>query len=106
MGPRRRRIVWSEGAVRELDEATEYVAADSPQNAARLLERVLHAADSLADLSEPGRVLPELREPLVRELQVNPYRLIYSMGESEVVILAVLHQRRDFERWGRIEVEP
>jgi plasmid stabilization system protein ParE len=67
MGPRRRRIVWSEGAIRELDEATEYVAADSPQNAVRLLERVLHAAASLAELSERGRVLPELREPLVRE---------------------------------------
>lgn len=31
----------------------------------------LQAADSLGDLSERGRVLPELREPLVRELLVN-----------------------------------
>jgi plasmid stabilization system protein ParE len=60
MGPRRRRVAWSEGAHRELDEAIGYVARDS---AARLLNRLLGAAESLAELSERGRTLPELGDP-------------------------------------------
>ncbi len=32
---------------------------------------------------------------------VDPYRLIYSVDERSVVILGLLHQRRDFERWDR-----
>ena len=60
MGPRRRWVAWTEGAHRELDEAISYVAQDSPQNAATLLDRLLRAAESLAELSERGRVLPEL----------------------------------------------
>ena len=54
MGPRRRRVVWSEGASRELDEATGYVAEESLRRAIRLLERLLDAAEALADLSERG----------------------------------------------------
>jgi toxin ParE1/3/4 len=105
MGPRRRRVAWSAGAYRELGEAIEYVAEDSPQNAVRLLERLLEAGESLGELSERGRVVPELVDPKIRELQVDPYRLIYSVAESEVMVLGVLHQRRDFDRWGRADLD-
>lgn len=101
MGPRRRWVVWSKGASRELDEATEHIARESLQSAIGVFERLLEAAESLADLPERGRVVPERGESRVRELLVDPYRLIYATGESEVVVLAVLHQRRDFDRWGR-----
>ena len=101
MGPRRRRVVWSEGATRELDEATEYIAEESLQSAINVLERLLEAAESLANLPDRGRVVPERSEPSVRELLIDPYRLLYAVGESEVVVLGVIHQRRDFDRWGR-----
>jgi plasmid stabilization system protein ParE len=74
MGPRRRRVTWSEGAHRELDEAISYVAEDSPRNAADLLERILQAGASLSELSDRGRILPELGDPSIRELPVEPYR--------------------------------
>ncbi len=104
MGPRRRRVVWSDGAFRELDEATEYVAQDSRQAAVRLLQQLLDAAQSLSEFAERGRVVPELDDPSIRELQVNPYRLVYSVSDTEVAILGVLHQRRDFDRWGRSDL--
>ena len=104
MGPRRRRVAWSEGAHRELDEAISYVAEDSPRNAADLLERILLAGASLIELSDRGRILPELGDPSIRELQVDPYRLIYSVEESQVIILGLLHGRRDFDRWGRADL--
>ena len=104
MGPRRRGVVWSDGAFRELDEAIEYVAQDSRQAAVRLLQRLLDAAQSLSELAERGRVVPELDDPTIRELQVNPYRLVYSVSDTEVVVLGILHQRRDFDRWGRSDL--
>ena len=63
MGPRRRRVTWSEGAPRELDEAIAHVAEDSPRNAIALLERLLDAGSSLAQLSERGRIVPERGQP-------------------------------------------
>ena len=104
MGPRRRRVTWSVGARHGFDEAIEYVARESLQGTLRLLDRVLQAAESLAEFSERGRTLPELDDPTIREVQVTPYRIIYSVGESEVVILGVLHGRRDFDRWRRSDL--
>ena len=101
MGPRRRRVTWSEGARRELDEAIAYVAEDSPRNAVALLERLLDAGASLAQLSERGRIVPERGESNIREVQVEPYRLIYSVEDDGVTVLGILHGRRDFDRWER-----
>ena len=106
MGPRHRRVVWSEGASRELDETIEYIAGESLKTAIHLLMRLLDAANSLTGLSERGRTVPERGDPAIRELLVDPYRLIYVLGESEVVILGVVHQRRDFDRWGRADGSP
>jgi plasmid stabilization system protein ParE len=99
MGPRRRRVVWSQGAVRDLDSGISYIAEDAPENAQRVLERVLGAAESLDELSDRGRVVPEWTDPDTRELLVEPFRLLYHVGESAVTILGLLHQRRDLERW-------
>lgn len=99
MGSRRRRVVWSRGASLELDAAVSHIAEDSPQTAAAILERVLEAAASLATLSERGRVVPERGEPQIRELLVEPFRLVYQVRVEEVVMLGLIHQRQDFDRW-------
>ena len=97
----RRRVVWAPRAQAALDEAVEYVARDSVSGALRVLEQALAAADSLATLSERGRVVPELGEPNTREIFVFRYRLLYEVQPSAVRIVAFLHGARDFERWRR-----
>jgi plasmid stabilization system protein ParE len=101
MGPRRRRVVWTRGASQELDENVEFIAEDSLQAAIDVLQRVLKAAESLADLSDRGRIVPERGDPTIREILIEPFRLLYSITEEEVTILGILHQRRDFASWDR-----
>lgn len=101
MAAGRRRVAWTESARKELDEAIAFVAEDSPQAALELLERILRGADSLSSLSERGRVVPERGDPAIREILLAPYRLIYGVDEGSVIILGLLHQRRDFERRDR-----
>jgi plasmid stabilization system protein ParE len=96
---RQRRVVWSRGAHRELEAAISHVAADAPGAARALLERLLATAASLETLSDRGRVVPEREDPAIRELRVEPYRLVYSLDTADVVILGLIHQRRDYERW-------
>ena len=103
MGPRRRPVVWTEGARRELDAAITFVADESLEGAIRLLQDILNSADSLHSMPGRGRVVPERDDPTVRELLVGAYRLLYHVAESDVVILGVLHQRRDFDRSGHSE---
>lgn len=99
MVDRRRRVVWTHGAERALTEAAEYVGQDSTTAAEALVERLLEAASSLEHLASRGHPLPELSDQSVRELLVQPYRLIYRVTEADVIVLALIHQRRDVNSW-------
>ncbi|MGH8193774.1 MAG: type II toxin-antitoxin system RelE/ParE family toxin [Woeseiaceae bacterium] len=96
MAPRRRQVVWAERARRALDDALAYIAQHSTENARRLAERVLERADSLDIFSERGRMVREVGDPNLRELLVDPYRLMYEVHEHEVQIVGFVHQRRRF----------
>ncbi len=97
----RRRVVWAPRAQAALDEAVEFAAQDSVSGALRVLEQALSAAESLATLSDRGRVVPELSQPSIREIFVFRYRLLYEVEPDVVRIVAFLHGARDFERWRR-----
>jgi plasmid stabilization system protein ParE len=96
MALRRREVVWAERAKLALNDALNYIATDSPLNATRLAQEVLDEADSLATLSERGRMVPEVGDPTLRELLINPFRLMYEVHETEVNIVGFLHQRQLF----------
>ena len=97
----RRRVVWAPRAQAALDETLEFVAQDSRTGAFRILEKALAAADSLATLSERGRVVPERNDPRLREIFVFRYRLLYEVHPDLVRIVAFLHGARDFASWQR-----
>ena len=104
MGSGRRRVAWTEGAHRQLDAAIDFVAEQSLEGALGLLDDILAAVESLEALAERGRVVPEREQPTIREILVGPYRILYEVTDSDVMILGILHQRRDFHRWDGGEV--
>jgi plasmid stabilization system protein ParE len=79
-----------------LEEAANHIEIDSPSAALRLIHDALAAADSLADLSDRGRFVPELRDSKHRELFVGRYRLIYRVAIEYVAVVAFVHGARDF----------
>ena len=100
MSERRFKVLWTEAAVRDLEDIVGYIAADSPLNAARILGRMRDKAKSLETVPRRGRIVPDLAHfglPLWRELIVGPYRTIYRIEEERVYVLAVLDSRRDLE---------
>lgn len=100
MRERSRRVVWAEAAVRDLEEVISFIAADSPLNARRVLDRLQRKARSLETSPYRGRIVPELMRfgmRTWRELVVRPYRLVYRVGRDAVVVLALFDGRRDLE---------
>lgn len=86
MGSRRRRVVWSEGARRELEDAIAYIAEDSPDGAVRFLDRILESAASLVTLAGRGRIVPERGDRAVREL----------LFDSSAYCISSANQGRDY----------
>ena len=88
-------VRWSVPAKRDLRQIYNYIAADSRYYARQVVEKIVSKSEILEDFPEIGRIVPEIGEPDVRELFVYSYRLIYEVGQDDVMILAVIHGRRD-----------
>ncbi len=100
MARRSFRVQWAEAAVRDLEELMSYIAADSPLNAERILDKLEKRAQTLESTPVRGRVVPELAHFGIRnwrELIVKPFRIIYRIDEDTVNVLAVLEGRRDLQ---------
>ena len=42
-----------------------------------------------------GKVVPELGNEDIRELSLYSYRILYEIKAPDIVVLAVIHKRRD-----------
>ncbi len=101
-----RKVIWTYEASADLEELAEYIARDSDYYAAAVVQEIRDASHSLNELSERGRIVPELRNFDLRELFVREYRLIYSIEETRIVIIALIHGKRDLKSlWEKEERE-
>ena len=95
---RKYHVIVSPRASGDLSQIYEYIALDSPQNAAGFLQALFDAIDSLAVL--PARhPLIESRPRIKREtraMQVSPYLIYYHIleGEGVVRVVTVRHGAR------------
>lgn len=103
MVDRRRQVAWTPPALDSLNEILEMIAADAPLTAMRILDVFDATADSLADLANRVRIVPELEDDSIREIFVYRYRLIYQVSSSDVRILAVIPGAMDYRAWFRRE---
>lgn len=96
-----RKVIWSPRAAALVEEAARYIEIDSPAAASKVVADAFAAAESLSELPDRGRFVPELSGSRYREIFVGRYRLIYRVGEDIVAIVAFVHGARDFRPWWR-----
>jgi toxin ParE1/3/4 len=89
-----REIAWTEPALAGLTDVVAYIAADDPRAAERLRDRTIAAVERAAAHPYSGRVVPEIARQDVREVIVRPYRIVYRVAETHIVIWAVHSGRR------------
>jgi toxin ParE1/3/4 len=94
-------VLLVEDAEKDLWEIYLYVAQnDSVEKADRLLHNLERAILKLETLPERGHFPPELERIGVREYReifFKPYRIIYQVIRSEVLVHCVLDGRRDLQ---------
>lgn len=93
-------VLWTHTAEEDLKGIVAYIAADSVDEALRVLERIRTQAAALGSLPERGRLVPELKEQgvsLYREIVVAPWRLLYRVVDRRVYVLGIFDSRRNLE---------
>ena len=79
-----REVAWAESASDDLAEIARYIGKDSESYAAAVVRELIEAARSLDMFAQRGRLVPEYRDPSIRELLVRDYRLVYEVGDAVV----------------------
>ena len=92
-------IAWTEEAQRWLQDIFEYIAADSVQSAARIVEGIHERAQVLARFPEIGqRYFASSRN--VRILLYGDFRIAYLVkDDGNIDILGVFHGSLDITRY-------
>ncbi len=86
-------IRWTPTGLRDLESLHAYIADDSPDAAARMVDRVVSGIEELRrhpGLGRTGRVAG------TRELVVAPYVVAYRSSKAVIEIVAIIHGAR---RW-------
>jgi plasmid stabilization system protein ParE len=98
-----RKVIWSDEAITDLGMLVTYIAADNRSAAEALGRAIFERTRTLAEFPQAGRIVPEFREPNLREFIVYPYRVIYELNVAgtTVDVLRIWHAARD-----RPELQP
>jgi toxin ParE1/3/4 len=72
-------VILTQQAQDDLAGIVRYIAKDNPQEARHFGNLLIDMALSIGPLPERGRIVPELKDPAVRELIYESYRIIYEV---------------------------
>ncbi|QPC91420.1 type II toxin-antitoxin system RelE/ParE family toxin [Mesorhizobium sp. INR15] len=86
----RRTIRWTRRALLRLDEIGTHIEKDSAEAAARVIARIVSAAELLTEQPAMGRVgrVKATRELVLADI---PYIVAYRLNEGTIEILTVIH---------------
>jgi len=99
--PTRYEVLLTAGAEQDLESIHDYVAEfDSVANADHVLDRLMDVVDGLVQFPERGsypKELVALGIKAYRQAAFKPYRVIYRVLGSRVVIYLIIDGRRDMQ---------
>ena len=87
-------ILWSQRARRDLLEIGDFIARDKPEAAERWVGRVVDAVERTALFPTSGRIVPEVDREDVREVILDNYRVVYVVGNHQIVVVTVFESHR------------
>jgi len=92
------KVVWTEPALRDLDDIGEYIAKDSERYAKEIIRSIFESTELIKFQPKAGRIVPEFKIYYLRELIRGNYRIVYRIVDKfRVDILAVHHSARQLK---------
>jgi len=99
--PTRYQVLLTQGAEQDLESIHDYVAEfDCVANANHVLDQLLRVVESLERFPERGNYPKELAALGIKEYRqvaFKPYRVIYRVTGSGVVVYLIVDGRRDMQ---------
>ena len=90
------KLIWSPASRDDLHDIVVFISRDNPQRAMTFGYRLISETDKLQTFPEIGRIVPEYRNPSIREIIVRLYRIVYRVNHERKLceIVRVWHSAR------------
>ena len=88
-------FVLHPGAIKDLEEIWEYIAADNLEAADRVREEIYDAIKSLVPFPHVGHSRSDLTSRPLRFQTVRDYAIAYAPDGKPLAVIAILHGRRN-----------
>lgn len=82
-------------ALADLEEIWEFIASDNPKAAGRVVEEIYEAVRALVQFPHLGHIRSDLTSRPLRVHLVREFLVVYAPDESPLLVVAVLHGRRN-----------
>jgi plasmid stabilization system protein ParE len=90
-------VQWTDPALEQLREITDFLAQHSAKKATEVGEKVMASTRQLVHSPLMGRVVPEFQLDYLRELVVQGYHVLYVVRGETCSVVAVIHSGRNLE---------
>ena len=87
-------VVWSLEAKKSLSEIYNYIFEDSPQNAGKVLNKIIDLAESLQDERYDYAIDPIINKEKFRHISIWTYKIIYERTTNKVLILDIFNGKQ------------
>lgn len=91
------KIIWSEGALQDIDEVISFIAKNSIHYAVNFASKIIDSVEILKTFPEIGRIVPEYDNPNLREIIYRNYRIVYKISIDTVEIVTVFQGSKQLE---------
>jgi toxin ParE1/3/4 len=80
------RLIWAPAARLDLKDLVAYIAEDNPTAARKFMRSLFQVVERLSQFPRSGRIVPEFKDPNLREVIRRPCRIVYRIKSEEEVI--------------------
>ncbi len=89
-------LIWSPAARFDLWDILSYISEFDTQAAALFGQGIFDAVDRLVEFPQSGRMVPEFKDPTIREIIRKPCRIVYRVKNDQglIEIARVWHAAR------------
>jgi toxin ParE1/3/4 len=76
------KLIWSPAARDDLHDIVVFIARDNPNRAMSFGYELISETDRLEEFPELGRIVPEYKNDIIREVIFRPYRIVYRVNHK------------------------
>nr|WP_315158876.1 type II toxin-antitoxin system RelE/ParE family toxin [uncultured Flavobacterium sp.] len=88
-------LLWSEEASNSLAAIYFYILKDSPQNAEKVVSKIIDLAETLINENFEYAIDPIINKQKFRHISVWSYKILYERTADSVIILDVFDGRQN-----------